>query len=94
MGYGRKYDDYNVKFYTNVDWVGNGDDRKRTSSEAFFLGERMITWRSKKHNWISQSIVKVEYVVGVINCSNILWIEILWEGMKEEVVLSCYYLMW
>ena len=36
-------DDFNLKVYIDVDWVGNVDDRRSTSGGAFFLGERLIT---------------------------------------------------
>jgi hypothetical protein len=31
-------DKYNLKFYTNVGWARNVNDRKSTSCGAFFLG--------------------------------------------------------
>ena len=78
-------DDFNLKVYTDADWAGNVDDRKSTSGGGFFFRERLITWTSKKQSCISQSTAKADYVVAAINCSNILWIKQLVEGMQEEI---------
>ena len=74
-----------MRAQTNVDWVRNIDDRKSTSGGAFFLGKKLVTWTSKKQTCISQSIVEAEYVVIVVNCTNIVWIKWLLKGMKEEI---------
>lgn len=58
---------FNLSVFTDVDWAGNIDDRKSTSGDAFFLGDRIVSWTRKKQNCISQSIVEVEYVVVAIN---------------------------
>ena len=34
--------------YSNVDWVGFLDDRKSTNGGAFYLGDNLIAWHSKK----------------------------------------------
>ena len=62
-----------LKGFIDVDWVESIDDRKRTSGEAFFLGKRLVSWTSKKKNCTSQSTTEAEYVVAVVNCSNIVW---------------------
>lgn len=43
----------NLHVYTDVDWAGCVDDRKSTSGGTIFLGDRLVTWKSKKHNYIS-----------------------------------------
>ena len=82
-----------LKVFTDVDWTGNLDDRKSTSGGGFFLGKRLVSWTSKKYNYTSQSMEKVEYVVEVVNCSNIVWFKQLLQGMKveikEPVVMFC-----
>ena len=46
--------------YSDVDWAGNVDDSKSTSSGCFYLGNNLVSWMSKKQNSISFSIAKVE----------------------------------
>ena len=84
--YYKKNEKFELKDYTNIDWVGNIDDKKSTSGGAFFLGKRLVTWTSKKQSCTSQSIVEAEYVVAAINCTNIVWIKKLLKGMKEEII--------
>jgi hypothetical protein len=50
--------------YTDSDFVGNLDDRKRTSGYAFHLGTNLISWASKKHPIVSISSAEVEYVAS------------------------------
>ena len=91
--YYKKNKKFELRAYTDADWVGNIDDRKSTSGGVFFLGKILVTWTSKKQNCISQSTVEVEYVIVVVNCTNIVWIKQLLKGMKEEitkpVILYC-----
>ena len=42
--------------YSDVDWVGNADDRKSTSRGCFYVGNNPVSWMSKKQNSISLSI--------------------------------------
>lgn len=43
-----KDDDFTLCAYTDVDWVGDIDDRKRTSGGAFFLGKKLVSWTNEK----------------------------------------------
>ena len=54
--YGILYDrssDFILCAYTDADWVGNMDDKKRTSGGAFFLGGRLVSCLRKKQDCIS-----------------------------------------
>jgi len=51
MDYGLWYlrdKDFSFTLYTDVDWEGDVDDRKRTSGGALFLGHSIVSWLSKK----------------------------------------------
>ena len=71
--------------FTDVDWEGNINDKKRRSGGALFLGKRLASWTRKKKNCTSQSTKEVEYVAVVVNCSNIIWFKQLFKGMKVEI---------
>ena len=49
----KKGGNLDLKVFTNVDWVGSIDDRKKISGGALFLGKRLVSWKSKKQNCIS-----------------------------------------
>ena len=74
-----------LKIFTDADWVGSIDDRKRTSGGELFLGKRLVSWKRKKKNSISQSTAEVEYVAVVVNYSNVVCFKQLLEGMKIEI---------
>lgn len=68
--------------------AGNIDDRKSTSGGAFFLGERLVSWFSKKQGCVSQSTTEVEYIATTLNYTNIAWIKQLLEGINEKFTES------
>lgn len=39
---------FNLSVFTDAYWAGNIDDRNNTSGGAFFLGDRIVSWTSKK----------------------------------------------
>ena len=61
--------------YTNADWVGNMDEKKSTSGEAFFLGGRLVSWLRKKQECTSQSTLEAVYVVTTNNCNQVIWMK-------------------
>ena len=61
--------------YTNVDWVGNMDDRKSTSVGAFFLGGILVSWLRKKKDCTTQSIEEAKYVAVENNCNQVIWMK-------------------
>ena len=58
--------------YSDVDWVGNANDRKSTSRGYFYVGNNLVSWMSKKQNSISLSIVKAEYIATGSCCTVLL----------------------
>ena len=40
--------DLSLMAYTDADWAGCIDDRRSTSGAAFYLGECLVLWLSKK----------------------------------------------
>ncbi|XP_058775150.1 secreted RxLR effector protein 161-like [Vicia villosa] len=61
--------------YCGVDWAGSTDDRKSTSRECFFLGSNLISWFSKKQNYVSLSTAKAEYIAAGSSCSQLVWMK-------------------
>jgi hypothetical protein len=46
--------------YTDADWAGCIDDRRSTSGVAFYLGECLVSWISKKQSSIYLSTAEAE----------------------------------
>ena len=77
--YGIWYDrcnDFTLCTYSDVDQASDRDDRKSTIGGAFFLGERLVSWISKKKDGISQSTAEAEYVAATNNCNQVMHREV------------------
>jgi len=48
--------------YCDADWTGSADDRKSTSEGCFFLGKNLVSWFSKKQNFVSLSTTEAQYI--------------------------------
>ncbi|KAI3715229.1 hypothetical protein L6452_22202 [Arctium lappa] len=48
-------------------------DRKSTSGHIQFLGDKLVSWASKKQLCVSTSTAEAEYVAAASCCSQILW---------------------
>nr|GEW83657.1 uncharacterized mitochondrial protein AtMg00810-like [Tanacetum cinerariifolium] len=59
--------------FSDVDYAGCKDTFKSTSSEAQFLGEKLVSWSSKKQDCMALSTTKAEYVSLSACCAQVLW---------------------
>jgi hypothetical protein len=59
--------------YSDSDYVGCKVDRKSTSGTCQFLGRSLVSWSSKKQNYVALSTVVAEYVVAGQCCAQLLW---------------------
>jgi len=70
-----KDNDFTLSAYTDVDWAGDVDDRKSKSGGALFLGNRLVSWLSKKQDSISLSTAEEEYIAATCCCTQVLWMK-------------------
>jgi hypothetical protein len=59
--------------YPNADWAGCKIDRKSTPGTCQFLARSLVSWASKKQNFVSLSTVEVEYIATGHCCAQLLW---------------------
>ena len=77
--------------YCDVDWAGSADDRKSTFGGCFFLGNNLVSWFSKKQNFVSLSTAEAEYITAGSNCSQLVWTkQMLEEYDVKQGVLTLY----
>ena len=60
--------------FTDLDWEGDGNDRKSTSGFVFMIGSGPICWSSKKQAPLSLSSVEVEYRGAVNATIQVVWL--------------------
>jgi hypothetical protein len=76
MTYGLWYprnQNFQLTSYSDAVWANCVDERKRTSGGAFFLGDSLVAWLSKKQGSISLSTTEAEYIAATTCCTQILW---------------------
>jgi hypothetical protein len=61
--------------YSDSDFAGCKIDRKSTSGGCQLLGNRLVSWSSKKQHSVSISTAEAEYVAAGSCCAQILWMQ-------------------
>nr|GFB20780.1 uncharacterized mitochondrial protein AtMg00810-like [Tanacetum cinerariifolium] len=64
---------FDLTAYSDADHAGCHLDRKSTSGSVQFLGDKLVSWSSKKHNCVSISTTESEYVAVSSCCAQVLW---------------------
>ncbi|GKE75786.1 hypothetical protein Tco_1537827 [Tanacetum coccineum] len=59
--------------YADADHAGCQDTRRSTSGSAQFLGDKLVSWSSKKWKSTVISTTKAEYIAMPECCAQILW---------------------
>lgn len=79
-----KKGDFTLQTYIDAGWAVCVDDRKSTSGGAFFLGDRLVSWHSKKQESISLSTAEAEYIAVATCCSQVLWMKQTLKDIQVE----------
>ncbi|KAJ9552400.1 hypothetical protein OSB04_016445 [Centaurea solstitialis] len=61
--------------YTDSDHAGCKLNRKSTFGACQFLGEKLVSWSSRKQNCVFLSTAEAEYVVAACCSSQVLWMK-------------------
>nr|GEU67130.1 retrovirus-related Pol polyprotein from transposon TNT 1-94 [Tanacetum cinerariifolium] len=64
---------FDLTAYLDADHAGCHLDRKSTSGNVQFLGDKLMCWSSKKKNCVSISTAKSKYVAVFNWCAQVLW---------------------
>ncbi|GJV96403.1 retrovirus-related pol polyprotein from transposon TNT 1-94 [Tanacetum coccineum] len=66
---------FDLKAYSNLDYVGCNLDKKSTSGGCQILGGKLVCWSAKKQSSMAMSLAKAEYVATTGCCAQVLWIK-------------------
>ena len=78
----KKYEQLQIKVYTNANWAENINDRRSTCNYCTFVRGNLVTWWSKKQNVVARSSAKVEFRLIVHGICEMLQIKRLLEELK------------
>nr|GEX24239.1 retrovirus-related Pol polyprotein from transposon TNT 1-94 [Tanacetum cinerariifolium] len=88
--------------FSDADYAGCKDTFKSTSGEAQFLGEKLVSWSSKKQECTALSTMEAEYVSLSACCAQVLWMRTqltdygfhfkkipIYYNLKSAIAISC-----
>nr|GEZ91792.1 hypothetical protein [Tanacetum cinerariifolium] len=64
---------FELTVFSDADHAGCIDSRKSTSGGIQFLGDKLVSWMSKKQNCIAMSLAEAEYVALSKSCAQVMW---------------------
>nr|GEY03804.1 uncharacterized mitochondrial protein AtMg00810-like [Tanacetum cinerariifolium] len=64
---------FELTAFSDADHAGCIDSRKSTSRGFQFLGDKLVSWMSKKQNCTAMSLVEGEYVALSGSCAQVMW---------------------
>ncbi|KAJ9557275.1 hypothetical protein OSB04_011889 [Centaurea solstitialis] len=64
---------FDLVTFFDADHGGCQLDRKSTSGHVQFVGDKLVSWGSKKQHCVSTSTAEAEYVAAASCCSQVLW---------------------
>jgi hypothetical protein len=74
--------------YSDFDYTGCKIDKKSTSGTCQLLGRSLVSWSSKKQNFIALSTTEAEYVSIGSCCAQLIWMKqtLLDYGVKFDCI--------
>ncbi|GMP66002.1 hypothetical protein CsSME_00026546 [Camellia sinensis var. sinensis] len=78
--------------YADSDWAGDVTDRKSTYGFCMFLGDSLISWKSKKQTVVARSTAEAEYCATAHVTAKIVWFCYLLSdlGVPQSSPISLY----
>ncbi|XP_019087389.1 PREDICTED: uncharacterized protein LOC109127270 [Camelina sativa] len=83
-------DDFSVRGFTDADWGACPDSQRSVSGFAIFIGQSLVSWRSKKQHMVSLSSAESEYRAMSIATKELIWFTYILKALRVPFTLSIY----
>ncbi|GJS52458.1 retrovirus-related pol polyprotein from transposon TNT 1-94 [Tanacetum coccineum] len=93
---------FELTAFSDADHAGCLNTRKSTSGGIQFLGDKLVSWMSKKHDCTAMSSAKAEYAALSASCVQVMWMRtqlkdygfnynkiLLYCGSQSAIAISC-----
>ncbi|GKE35102.1 uncharacterized mitochondrial protein-like protein [Tanacetum coccineum] len=74
-----------LRAYCDSDWAGDVVSSKSTNGFCIFLGDSLISWKSKKQDVFSKSSTEAKYRAMAVTTSEIVWLRWLLADMGVHI---------
>lgn len=83
-----------LELHADADWAGCQDTRRSTSGYCIFLGNNLISWRSKKLLTIARSSINAEYRSMTDYVAELTWVQQLLGELRivisqSSIIVHC-----
>ena len=63
-----------LECFMDTDWARSKEDRRSTTGYYVFVGESLVSWKSKKQSVVSRSSTESEYRAMTQSVCEIMWL--------------------
>jgi len=71
-----------VVCYSDADWAGFPFDRRFTFAYYVFVGNNLISWKSKKQHVVARSSAEAEYKAMASSTCELIWLKNLLKELQ------------
>ena len=73
-----------IKAFADADWATYPDSKRSITGFCVFLGDSLISWKSKKQHTVSRSTAEVEYRLMAMTVCEVTWILYLLKDLSVK----------